>query len=150
MRSMTVTPDGSIQQPPGAPQVDRQDGRRAAPRFRDRRLGRVRAWRPLDNDTQVRLGREYLEAGYLDHGSAITAHRARGATVDRVSVLGSEELSREWGYIALSRHREQLREQVERLTEDEARDALVVRLPVASRGGSRPTKSSLLADPQFW
>ncbi len=63
----------------------------------------------LDKGPQVRLERDYLEAGHLDHGYAITAHRAQGATVDRTFVLGSEELYREWGYTAMSRHREDAR-----------------------------------------
>ncbi len=36
----------------------------------------------------------------------MTAHRLQGATVDRTHVLGSDELYREWGYTALSRHRD--------------------------------------------
>jgi len=63
----------------------------------------------LDGGDAVSLGMDYLEAGHLDHGYAITAHRAQGATVDRTYVLGSEELYREWGYTALSRHKEQAR-----------------------------------------
>src|SRR3954451_18105751 len=39
----------------------------------------------------------------------MTAHRAQGATVDRSFVLGSDELYREWGYTALTRHREDAR-----------------------------------------
>ncbi len=63
----------------------------------------------LDDGRPVELGREYLQAGHLEHGYAITAHRAQGATVDRTFVLGSEELHREWGYTALSRHRHEAR-----------------------------------------
>lgn len=63
----------------------------------------------LDDGTPIRLDRGYLEAGHLEHGYAITAHRAQGATVDRTFVLGSEELYREWGYTALSRHRHDAR-----------------------------------------
>lgn len=37
----------------------------------------------------------------------MTAHRAQGTTVDRTFVLGSEELYREWGYTALTRHRDE-------------------------------------------
>lgn len=47
----------------------------------------------------------YLDEGWLDHGYALTAHAAQGATVDRSFVLGSDELYREWGYTALTRHR---------------------------------------------
>src|SRR5206468_2540367 len=51
----------------------------------------------------------YVRDGHLEHGYAVTAHRAQGATVDRAFVLGSDELYREWGYTALSRHREEAR-----------------------------------------
>ena len=63
----------------------------------------------LDDGAAVSLGGEYLADGHLDHAYAITAHRAQGATVDRSFVLGSEELYREWGYTALSRHRQDAR-----------------------------------------
>jgi hypothetical protein len=55
------------------------------------------------------LGADYLDEGWLDHAYALTAHAAQGATVDRSFVLGSDELSREWGYTALSRHQTQAR-----------------------------------------
>lgn len=63
----------------------------------------------LDRGARVALPDTYVRDGHLDHGYATTAHRAQGATVDRTFVLGSEELYREWGYTALSRHREEAR-----------------------------------------
>lgn len=63
----------------------------------------------LDDGDQLLLPARYAHEGHLDHGYALTAHRAQGATVDRTYVLGSDELYREWGYTALSRHRESTR-----------------------------------------
>jgi conjugative relaxase-like TrwC/TraI family protein len=55
------------------------------------------------------LDSAYLDDGWLDHAYALTAHAAQGATVDQSFVLGSDELYREWGYTAMSRHRDQAR-----------------------------------------
>jgi len=41
----------------------------------------------------------------LDHGYAVTAHKAQGMTTGTAFVLGGEELYREAGYVALSRGR---------------------------------------------
>jgi hypothetical protein len=88
----------------------------------------------LGDSNDVTLDSCYLAAGRLDHGYAITAHRAQGATVDRTFVLGSEELYREWGYTALSRHRDEARFYISRgdlgLDRDQAPepDTLVYRL----------------------
>ncbi len=65
-----------------------------------------------DNGNHVQIPVRYVRDGHLDHGYATTAHRAQGATVDRTFVLGSDELYREWGYAALSRHREASRSYV--------------------------------------
>jgi len=51
----------------------------------------------------VMLPGEYIDAGYLTHGYALTAHKAQGITVDRAFVLGSERMYREAGYTSLSR-----------------------------------------------
>jgi ATP-dependent exoDNAse (exonuclease V) alpha subunit len=61
----------------------------------------------LDRGDDVRLPATLVTDGHLDHGYATTAHKAQGATVDQAFVLGSQEAYREWGYTALSRHREQ-------------------------------------------
>jgi Ti-type conjugative transfer relaxase TraA len=61
----------------------------------------------LDDGRKIDVPAGYLDEGHLDHGYAMTAHRAQGTTVDRAYVLGSDELYREWGYTALSRHRDE-------------------------------------------
>jgi conjugative relaxase-like TrwC/TraI family protein len=52
------------------------------------------------------LPASYLEAGHLGHGYALTVHKAQGLTVERAYVLASQSLTKEAGYVALSRARE--------------------------------------------
>ena len=59
-----------------------------------------------DDGVDIRLTAEYLDAGHVAHAYAITGHKAQGLTADRAWVLGSDEIYREWGYVALSRGRE--------------------------------------------
>jgi Ti-type conjugative transfer relaxase TraA len=47
----------------------------------------------------------YVEDGHLAHGYAVTVHKAQGATVDRAFVLATDSLTREAGYVAMSRAR---------------------------------------------
>ena len=53
----------------------------------------------------LRLSPEYLESGAVEHGYAMTVHKAQGATFDQVFVVGPAGLYREAAYVALSRAR---------------------------------------------
>ena len=61
---------------------------------------------PHEQEDEVLVPATYLDAGHLDHGYAITAHKAQGQTLDAAFVLGSDQLYREAGYVALSRGRD--------------------------------------------
>ncbi|MGH3004710.1 MAG: MobF family relaxase [Gaiellaceae bacterium] len=73
-------------------------------------LGSGAAMVVTDRGDEVVLPRAYLEAGYVEHAYALTGHAAQGLTVEQSFVLGSDRgRLREWGYVALSRAREQTR-----------------------------------------
>ncbi|HXN62597.1 MAG TPA: MobF family relaxase, partial [Acidimicrobiales bacterium] len=57
-------------------------------------------------DGERLVPRPYLEAGHLAHGYALTVHKSQGLTVDLAYVLATESLTREAGYVAMSRARE--------------------------------------------
>lgn len=47
---------------------------------------------------------------HLDHGYALSVHKAQGQTLDNALIMLSESMSdREWAYVAASRHRQELR-----------------------------------------
>jgi ATP-dependent exoDNAse (exonuclease V) alpha subunit len=49
------------------------------------------------------LERRLLESGDVQHGYAMTVHKAQGLTLDVALVSGSSTLRKEAGYVALSR-----------------------------------------------
>jgi ATP-dependent exoDNAse (exonuclease V) alpha subunit len=51
------------------------------------------------------LDRRYLRSGRLAHAYALTCHKAQGMTVDVAMLWGSGALTRETGYVAMSRGR---------------------------------------------
>lgn len=54
----------------------------------------------------VTLPTWYLDEGHIVHAYAVTMHKAQGMTTDRCLVLGTDDLSREMGYTAMSRGKE--------------------------------------------
>ena len=64
----------------------------------------------LDDHRRLELPRAYLAAGHLTHAYALTGHKTQGLTLEQAFVLadGHGQL-KEWGYVALSRARDQTR-----------------------------------------
>lgn len=58
-----------------------------------------------DDGRRFTLDTATLADGRLDHGYALTVHKAQGITVDTTLVYGLGPLTREHGYVALSRGR---------------------------------------------
>lgn len=63
----------------------------------------------LDTGPTVRLPADYLADGHVDHGYAMTIHKAQGMTTRQTFVLASPDLARELGYVAASRHTDEAR-----------------------------------------
>jgi conjugative relaxase-like TrwC/TraI family protein len=63
-----------------------------------------------DRGHRIELGGRYLEDGQVRHAYALTGHAAQGVTVERAFVLGiGGQRLQEWGYVALSRARQETR-----------------------------------------
>jgi len=63
-----------------------------------------------DRGDRIRLGGGYLADGHVRHAYALTGHAGQGVTVERAFVLGlGGQRLQEWGYVALSRARQQTR-----------------------------------------
>ena len=59
-----------------------------------------------DRGGTLAVARDYVDAGHVQHGYAITGHQAQGMTVERAFVLAPDAgRLKEWGYVALSRAR---------------------------------------------
>ena len=58
-----------------------------------------------DAGDQHVLDAQYLDAGHLKYGYALTIHKSQGATVNHCLILGSDTLDANRGYTALSRGR---------------------------------------------
>jgi conjugative relaxase-like TrwC/TraI family protein len=96
----------------------------------------------IDRDgQQIELPAAYLAAGHLDHGYALTVHKAQGATYDTALLCGDDHLYAEAGYTAFTRGRDHNHAYV--LTEQTADpQALARRL---ARQAAEPAAVDLLA-----
>lgn len=62
-----------------------------------------------EGESARRIAAEHLSYRDVDHGYAMTVHKSQGATVDRVKVLASLSLDRNLTYVAMTRHREDMK-----------------------------------------
>jgi Ti-type conjugative transfer relaxase TraA len=73
-------------------------------------LGTVEAAAPqvltvrVDNGARVRI--DAVHYAHVDHGYAVTVHKAQGTTVDRAYVLASGGMDRHLAYVGMTRHRD--------------------------------------------
>jgi ATP-dependent exoDNAse (exonuclease V) alpha subunit len=59
-----------------------------------------------EHESEIAIPQGYLDGGHLDHGYAMTIHKAQGATFDQALVLADETMSGERAYTGLSRGRD--------------------------------------------
>ena len=58
----------------------------------------------IDNGARVSI--DQAAYAHIDHGYAVTLHKAQGATVDRAFVLASGGMDRHLVYVGMTRHRD--------------------------------------------
>ncbi|MCH8898933.1 MAG: ABC transporter substrate-binding protein [Acidobacteria bacterium] len=63
-----------------------------APQYRDPEIRELPAW--------------YLDQDHVDHGYALTGHKAQGVTTGRTFTIIGGSADREWAYVAMSRGRQ--------------------------------------------
>lgn len=63
----------------------------------------------LDGDTPRELTFNPNQYQAFDHGYAVTTHKSQGATVDQSYVLASRSMDRHLAYVAMTRHRDDMR-----------------------------------------
>ncbi|MEM7399533.1 MAG: AAA family ATPase [Pseudomonadota bacterium] len=63
----------------------------------------------LDGDPPKKLTFDPRAYRHVDHGYAVTIHKSQGATVDRAYVLASRSMDRHLAYVAMTRHRDEMR-----------------------------------------
>lgn len=91
------------------------------------------------DDGDRRLDSDYLAAGHMRHGYAVTVHKAQGRTCDHGLLLASDDMHREMGYVGLSRGRDSNRMYV---VADEPADELEHH----SQPGKKPDPFDLVTD----
>ena len=63
----------------------------------------------LDGDTKRLVRFDPHQFNNFDHGYAVTIHKSQGATVDQAYVLASRTMDRHLAYVAMTRHRDDMR-----------------------------------------
>lgn len=63
----------------------------------------------LDGDTNHIMKFDPSAFRNFDHGYAVTIHKSQGATVDQSYVLASRSMDRHLTYVAMTRHRDNMR-----------------------------------------
>ncbi|MEP5730854.1 MAG: AAA family ATPase [Sulfitobacter sp.] len=63
----------------------------------------------LDGDAERVVSFDPRDFQSFDHGYAVTIHKSQGATVDQAYVLASRSMDRHLSYVAMTRHRDEMR-----------------------------------------